>query len=160
MSEKTDRLRELVSDVAAAYFSNSHVSPGEIPQVVAQIASSLKAVVQNGEDLIHAAVEPVHPRAKLTPAQIRSSIKPDGLISFEDGRTYKTLRRHLSSRGMTPAQYCEKWGLPPDYPMVASSLSEMRSELARTMRLGRTVTTSVKHLGSVQQKRNDKFGHR
>lgn len=129
MSDKTDRLRELVSDVAAAYFSNTQVSPAQIAGVLDQIAASLGAIGQadiaNAED----------PRP--TPVQIRNSIRPDGITSFEDGRSYKTLRRHLSSLGMTPAQYLQKWGLPADYPLVAPNLSAIRSEMARRMRLGR-----------------------
>src|SRR6201996_227603 len=144
MSEKTDRLRELVSDVAAAYFSNTHVAPTEISGVLDQIAARLGA--------IGGAFSPVSaegpgtayeqgisaPASRPTAAQIRQSVKPDGIVSFEDGRSYKTLRRHLSRLGLTPGQYRQKWGLPTDYPMVAPNLSAIRSELARNMRLGRT----------------------
>ena len=65
------------------------------------------------------------------------TITPDYLISLEDGRRYKSLRRHLGARGLTPEQYREKWGLPHDYPMVAASYSARRSELARNIGLGR-----------------------
>jgi predicted transcriptional regulator len=136
MSENSDKLRELVAEVAAAYFSNSHVSVGEIPSVVTQIAASLSAVgeepaEEQGEAEPAAAAQP-----KLTPAQVRKSITNDGLISFEDGRGYKTLKRHLSVRGLTPAAYREKWGLPRDYPMVAPSYSAKRSALAKSLGLG------------------------
>ena len=131
-ADKSDRLRELVSDVAAAYFSNSHVSPSEIPTVVAQIAQSLSAVVA---DIGAVANAPAHDRP--TTAQVKASIKPDGLHSFEDGKIYKSLRRHLANRGLTPETYREKWGLPMDYPMVAASLSAKRSNMARANGLGR-----------------------
>ena len=67
---------------------------------------------------------------------IKKTITPDYLISLEDGRRYKSLRRHLAARGLTPEQYREKWGLPHDYPMVAPSYSARRSELARSLGLG------------------------
>jgi predicted transcriptional regulator len=75
----------------------------------------------------------------LTSGQIRKSITPDGLISFEDGKSYKTLKRHLSVRGMTIADYKSKWGLPKDYPAVAPSYSAHRSQLARSIGLGQAV---------------------
>ncbi|HZC17094.1 MAG TPA: MucR family transcriptional regulator [Caulobacteraceae bacterium] len=135
MSENSDKLRELVAEVAAAYFSNSHVSVGEIPSVVTQIAASLSAVGDetSGEQ---GEAEPAAAQPKLTPAQVRKSVTNDGLISFEDGRGYKTLKRHLSVRGLTPAAYREKWGLPRDYPMVAPSYSAKRSALAKSLGLG------------------------
>lgn len=139
MSGNPDRLRELVSNVAAAYFSNSSVSPGDIPNVLAQIAASLGAIGEPSE--AKPAEAGVRPRAKPTDAEIRNSIRADGLISFEDGRTYKTLRRHLNKLGMTPAQYKAKWGLPHDYPLVAPNLSEFRSAMARQKQLGRLPKT-------------------
>lgn len=78
------------------------------------------------------ATNPLHKTAR----EIRASIKPDGLISFEDGKTYKTLTRHLSRRNMTPQDYRQKYGLRVDYPMVAPEYSRKRSELAKKMRLG------------------------
>lgn len=136
MSEETNSLRDLVAEVSAAYFSNSHVNPSDIPQVIAQIASSLAAVgVQNAPDA--QAADAVVERAKATPAQIRKSITPDALISFEDGKSYKTLKRHLTLKGLTPADYRDRWGLPRDYPMTAPSYSARRSELARSLGLGK-----------------------
>ena len=73
---------------------------------------------------------------KPTPAQIKKSITPDALISFEDGKSYKTLRRHLTLRGLTPEAYRAKYGLSADYPMTAASYSAQRSELARALGLG------------------------
>jgi len=143
MSDKADRLRELVSNVAAAYFSNTHVSPTEIAGVLDQIAASLGAVGEAPGEPAAKAEPGVEREPRLTPAQIRNSVKPDGIVSFEDGRSYKTLRRHLSSLGMTPAQYLHKWGLPSAYPMVAPNLSAVRSELARSMRLGRSTAPAA-----------------
>ncbi len=137
MSDRADRLRELVSDVAAAYFSNTHVSPTEIAGVLDKIASSLGAIGGQAPEPGRKGAVANEQEPHLSPTQIRNSVKPDGIISFEDGRSYKTLKRHLSSLGMTPAQYRQKWGLPSDYPMVAPNLSAIRSQLARGMRLGR-----------------------
>jgi predicted transcriptional regulator len=156
MNDRADRLRELVSDVAAAYFSNTHVSPTEIAGVLDQIAASLGAI---GESPVEGAARSdaaAEPQPRLTPAQIRNSVKPDGIISFEDGRPYKTLRRHLSSLGITPAQYLQKWGLPSDYPMVAPNLSAIRSELARSMRLGRSAASAQEPAASARRKPRDK----
>lgn len=136
MSEDTDRLRELVADVAAAYFSNSHVGSADIPGVIQQIAASLLAV--SAGTTAETAVSVEEPSApKLSSAQIRKSITPDALISFEDGKAYRTLKRHLSTRGLTPEEYRQKWGLPRDYPMVAASYSEARSVMAKSLGLGR-----------------------
>ena len=132
MSESDQALRALVADVAAAYFSSSHVAPSDIPGIIAQIATSLGSVGDGtAPPEAEAASEP-----KLTRAQIRKSITPAALISFEDGKPYKTLRRHLSVKGLTPDQYREKWGLPSDYPITAPSYSAARSALAKNLGLG------------------------
>lgn len=137
MSDDNTRLRELVATVAAAYFSNSHVGAADIPAVINQIASSLNgvggpAIEETAEE---APADVAQPRA--TRAQVAKSVTADALVSFEDGKRYKTLRRHLSTRGLSPDQYREKWGLPRDYPMVAPSYSAARSEMAKALGLGR-----------------------
>jgi predicted transcriptional regulator len=68
---------------------------------------------------------------------IKKSVTPDYIISLEDGRRYKSLKRHLTGRGLTPAEYRAKWGLPHDYPMVAANYAAQRSELAKAIGLGR-----------------------
>jgi predicted transcriptional regulator len=160
MSGRADRLRELVSDVAAAYFSNTHVSPTEIAGVLDRIASSLGAIGGQPSEATAKAEAANEQEPHLTSAQIRNSVKPDGIISFEDGRSYKTLKRHLASHGMTPAQYRHKWGLPPDYPMVAPNLSAMRSELARGMRLGRSAARAQEPVIAPERKRREKHAAR
>ena len=134
MAESDVALRQLVAQVAAAYFSNSHVNPSEIPNVIGQIASSLGGV-NDGTGQTASEEAPVS-GPKLTRAQVRKSITPDALHSFEDNKPYKTLRRHLATRGLTPEQYREKWGLPSDYPMVAPNYSAARSQLAKSLGLG------------------------
>jgi predicted transcriptional regulator len=118
-------LRDLVAEVAAAYLAHADVPLVELPRLFATISCSLGAVRPD--------VEPREP-ARPTPDQISASITREALISFENGRRYQLLRRHLSSRGMTPAQYRAKWGLPPDYPMVAPDLQVRRSAISRGRR--------------------------
>jgi predicted transcriptional regulator len=144
-------LRELVAGVAAAYFSFSHVSPADIPGVIDGIAASLERVrdptdaAGGASDESRVAAEPEAGQADEPPARagpgrasqeaVRLSVRPDALVSFEDNRPYKTLRRHLAARGLTPQAYREKWGLPSDYPMVAPDYSAARSQLAKSIQL-------------------------
>lgn len=142
MSDQDESLRTLVADVAAAYFSNSHTAPSDIPAVIAQIAASLEAVGKTDPETSQAG-SPDEVRKKATRAQVLKSITPDALISFEDGRPYKTLRRHLSVRGLSPEQYRSKWGLPDDYPLVAQGYSEQRKALAVKIGLGQKSTKAA-----------------
>lgn len=136
MTGKSEHLRDLVADVAAAYFANTHVGVGDIDKVIGQIAGSLAAVGPSGSAPPQApAVAAPSEKAASTLAQIRKSITHDALVSFENSKPYKALKRHLAALGLTPAQYREKWGLPKDYPMVAPSYSAMRAKLAKAMDL-------------------------
>jgi len=76
-------------------------------------------------------------RREAEPSQVRQSIQRDGLISFIDGRSYKTLKRHLTAHGLTPERYRAQYGLPADYPMVAPGYAEQRSQIAKAIQLGR-----------------------
>jgi predicted transcriptional regulator len=99
-------------------------------------------------------VKPQEPAAPLTPAvPIKKSVTPDYIISLEDGHKYKSLKRHLSTRGMTPDDYRAKWGLPRDYPMVAASYSAQRSQLAKSLGLGQTSRLAATEEGSVEAPR-------
>jgi predicted transcriptional regulator len=144
MPESSERLRELVAEVAAAYFSNSPVAASEIANVISQVAIALAGV--GGSVEAKSSDETSSPApvvagdaataTKLSTAQVRRSITPEALISFEDGKPYKTLKRHLSSRGLTVEEYKSKWGLPADYPMVSPSYSASRSAMAISLGLG------------------------
>ena len=125
-----DQIVTLTADIISAYVSSNHLQGAELPKLIADVFSALNEVAKGGK----AAPEPAHPKA--TPAEIRRSISHDFLVSFEDGKSYKTLRRHLTLRGLTPEAYRQKWGLPLDYPMTSASYSEQRSELARSLGLG------------------------
>jgi predicted transcriptional regulator len=120
---------ELAADIVAAYVSNNSVPVTELPALISSIYSALSSLGQSGASET-STVE------KLTPAQIRKSIKPDALISFIDGKPYKTLKRHLNRHGMTIEEYRERFGLPRDYPSTAASYSAQRSALAKSAGLG------------------------
>ena len=122
---------DLAAEIVSAYVANNTVSASDLPALISSVHQALAATAQPtlGEPAI-----PEQTRAK--PAEIKRSITPDHLISFEDGQRYKSLKRHLTKRGLTPAEYRAKWGLPADYPMVAPNYAAQRSELARAMGLG------------------------
>lgn len=152
MSDKIE-LQKIVGEVAAAYLSNCPVAPSEIPAVISNIAASITAV--GSAPAVEAPAEaPQHPTA--TAAQIRKSIGHDRLISFEDGKGYKTLRRHLAVKGLTPEEYRSKWGLPKDYPMVAPSYRETRSNLAKAAGFGSRAPTAPALAASAGEKRTTK----
>lgn len=119
---------ELAADLVAAYISNNRVSVSEIPSVIASVHAALAGLGK--EETTELAVE------KPTPAQIKKSITPDGMVSFVDGKTYKTMKRHLTLHGLTPSSYRAKYSLPFDYPIVSAAYSAQRSELARSLGLG------------------------
>lgn len=122
---------DLTADLVAAFVSNNVVRPSDLPELISTIHSTLSTLTAGGTgQASEAQVE------KPTPAQIKKSITPDALISFEDGKPYKTLKRHLTLRGLTPEAYRGKYGLPRDYPMTSASYSAQRSELARNLGLG------------------------
>jgi len=127
-------MRHLTANIVAAYVSNNHVQVSELPKLLAGVHAAVQAAAQG-----HAAAPAVTggPVEKPSAAEIRRSVGRDALISFEDGKPYKTLKRHLTGRGLTPERYREKWGLPRDYPMVALDYAERRSALAKAIGLGR-----------------------
>ena len=120
---------ELTTSIVSAYVSNNHVQGAELATLIAGTHAALAGLSQGAETKAPA-VE------KLTPAQIRKSITPDALISFIDGKPYKTLKRHLSGNGLTIEQYRERFGLPRDYPSTAANYSAQRSKLALSLGLG------------------------
>jgi predicted transcriptional regulator len=124
---------ELAADIIAAYVSNNSVPVAELPALISNVHTALNGLA-NGASQATAAEEQVE---KATPSQIRKSITPDALISFIDGKPYKTLKRHLTGHGLDPYSYRQRYGLPSDYPMVAASYAAQRSELAKAIGLGR-----------------------
>jgi predicted transcriptional regulator len=118
----------LAADIVSAYVSRNSVTPGGLPALIESVHSALTNL---------GAVEPVHQAEPLVPAvSIRKSITPGFLICLDDGKKFKSLKRHLASHGMTPDQYRAKWNLPKDYPMVAPDYAATRSALAKSIGLG------------------------
>jgi predicted transcriptional regulator len=127
MSEDLE-VPSLAADIVAAFVSNNKLSPAELPQLILSVHKAL----------MDAGAPQAEPEPAPTPAvPVKKSVTNEHLISLEDGKKYKSLKRHLTSRGMTPDEYRAKWGLPKDYPMVAASYSAQRSNLAKTLGLGR-----------------------
>ncbi|WP_460447912.1 Ros/MucR family transcriptional regulator [Alsobacter sp. SYSU BS001988] len=129
VSEDNSILIDLVADIVSAYVSNNKLSREELTSVIGSVHSALVAVSSGKKE------EPVE---ELRPAvPIKKSVTPDYIVCLEDGKTFKSLKRHLSTKyGMTPADYRARWGLPSDYPMVAPNYAASRSELAKSMGLG------------------------
>ena len=127
-TQSTD-IVELAADLVAAYVSNNNVPISELPGVIASIHATLSGL-GNAAPTVPAGPE------KATPAQVRKSITPDAIISFIDGKGYKTLKRHVTKAGLTMEEYRTRYGLPSDYPSTAASYSAQRSELARSLGLG------------------------
>lgn len=121
----------LASNIVAAYLTRNETAPAAVPQIISSVFNALSGL---GEIAAEA------PRTRSAPAvPIAKSVTPNYIICLEDGRRLKMLKRHLRSMfNMTPEDYRTKWGLPRDYPMVASSYAQRRSELAKTIGLGKT----------------------
>ena len=120
-------LIELAADIVSAFVSNNNVTTAELPALIANVHSALQNIEKPPQQ---------QPEKPIPPVPIKKTITPDFLISLEDGRRYKSLKRHLTGRGLTPDQYREKWGLSRDYPMVAPNYAKQRSELAKALGLG------------------------
>jgi predicted transcriptional regulator len=134
----------LAADIVSAFVSHNPVPATDLASLIGSVHSALRNV---GRPV---AKEPEKPIPAIS---IRKSVTPDFLISLEDGKPYKSLKRHLSGRGLTPAQYREKWGLPADYPMVAPSYAKVRSELAKTIGLGQKRKSVAKVAAPTARKR-------
>lgn len=138
---QTEETLGLTAKVVAAYVGNNSLQDAEFPGLILAVHTALAGLDRE-------AVPKEPPAAKPTPAQVRRSITQEALISFEDGRPYKTLRRHLNLRGLTPETYRAKWGLSADYPMTAQVYSEKRSALAHAFGLGRKKAAAAEMSGT------------
>jgi predicted transcriptional regulator len=122
----------LTAKVVSAYVSKNALPTAALAGVIAQIHQSLSILTAG----------PTEQARELVPAvPIKKSITPDYIISLEDGRKFKSMKRYLGLLGMSPAEYRQKWGLPASYPMVAPNYAAARSALAKTMGLGRKPET-------------------
>ena len=121
---------QLTANIVCAYVSNNIVSSAEIPALISQVYSALMRVSKGAA--VAALAEPLKPAVP-----IKRSITPEYLVCLEDGKKFKSLKRHLRTQyEMTPVQYRAKWDLPADYPMVAPNYAAARSQLAKQMGLG------------------------
>ncbi|MCW5691883.1 MAG: MucR family transcriptional regulator [Pseudolabrys sp.] len=120
---------ELTASIVSAYVSNNSVAAADIPALINQVHSALSNVSGKGGET---------PSEPLKPAvAVKKSITPEYIVCLEDGKKFKSLKRHLRTQyNMTPEQYREKWNLGPDYPMVAPNYAAARSQLAKDMGLG------------------------
>ncbi len=141
--ESAELLLGLTADVVAAYVGNNSIRAGDLPQLIAEVHAAFKRHVEREE----APVVVEKPKPAISP---KKSVHDDYIICLEDGKKFKSLKRHLMTHhGLSPEDYRAKWNLPADYPMVAPGYAAARSELAKKMGLGRkpkaeTVVTPAK----------------
>lgn len=132
MNQTTENtaLIELAAGIVSAYVSNNNVQTGELTGLIGDVYSALRRTSANGASVPTG--EPPKPAVN-----VKKSISPDYLICLEDGKKFKSLKRHLRTHyNLSPEQYREKWALPLDYPMVAPNYAQARSNLAKKMGLG------------------------
>jgi predicted transcriptional regulator len=130
MSDDNSMHIGLVADIVSAYVANNSVPASDLPGLIASTHVAIQALATGSA--------PVPEPEKLSPAvPIKKSITPEFLICLDDGKKFKSLKRHLRTQyNMSPEDYRAKWNLPADYPMVAPSYAEARSNLAKKMGLG------------------------
>ena len=120
---------ELAADIVSAYVSNNSVPSSELPALINEVHNALLRVTSGVAPVVVEAFKPAVPAKK--------SITNDYIICLEDGKKFKSLKRHLRTQyNISPEEYREKWGLPADYPMVAPNYAKARSQLAKQMGLG------------------------
>ena len=127
--ENKDDLVDMAATIVSAYVSANELPPQELPRLIQTVYSALKEV---------AGLAPVSPEQGQEPAvAIKKSVTADYIICLEDGKKFKSLKRHLRTHyDLSPEEYRDKWGLPHDYPMVAPNYAAARSDLAKRMGLG------------------------
>ena len=120
---------EVAVEVVAAYIGNNSVPRTELPSLIADVHAALVQMTQNDAGPVAAPQKPA--------VSARKSVTNDYIVCLEDGKKFKSLKRHLRTQyDMSPEDYREKWGLASDYPMVAPAYAKARSQLAKEMGLG------------------------
>ena len=123
-------LIELSTEIVAAYVSHNALSPNDLPKLIAEVHGALRSLSTNEVPVMVEELKPAVP--------VRKSVAADFIVCLEDGKKFKSLKRHLRTHyNLSPEEYREKWGLPADYPMVAPNYSATRSKLAKDNGLGR-----------------------
>ena len=139
-AESSGDLLKLVSEIVASYVSNNPVPVSELPAMIRSVHATLGGLTGSAS---HDGVTSQKPSVP-----VKKSITPEYLICLEDGKRLKMLKRYLRSRyGLSPDQYRTKWGLPADYPMVASNYAAQRSEFAKKIGLGRSAPAKGRRRG-------------
>ncbi len=127
--DTSNEIVELTADIVAAYVSNNAVAAADVSGLISDVHKALLATSTAS------AAEEAEPQKPAV--SVRRSVTPDYIICLEDGKKFKSLKRHLRTHyDLSPEEYREKWGLSPDYPMVAPNYAKARSELAKKMGLG------------------------
>jgi len=121
---------ELAAEVVVAFIANNPVPRSELPALIHAVHSAVERLGKGRENA------PPQVELKAPAVSLRKSLTQDYLICLEDGKRFKSLRRHLKLHGLTPEQYREKWKLPTDYPMVAPNYAALRSAMAKKIGLG------------------------
>jgi predicted transcriptional regulator len=134
MSANEDLL-ELVRHIVSAHVSNNNVATADLPRLIKSVHDALAGLGASPSEPV-----PEKPKGAVP---VKKSITPSGLVSMIDGKTYQTLRRHITRHGYTPESYREAFGLPRDYPMTAANYSELRRSMAKTIGLGRKDASTV-----------------
>jgi len=136
---------EIAADIVSAYVSKNSIPASELPELLAKVHGSLTSIAGG-----QAKTEQAEPKTPAVP--VKKSVTPDFVICLEDGKKFKSLKRHLrTTYNLSPAEYRAKWDLPHDYPMVAPNYAKARSELAKQMGLGQQA-------GRSRSKGTDKVG--
>jgi predicted transcriptional regulator len=130
MAEENMSLTELTATVVGAFVGHNAVAVADLPTLIEATYAALAGIERGG------AVEATDEVEKPTAARVKKSITPDGLVSFLDGKSYKTLKRHLGTHGLTVEEYKARFGLPAAYPSVAPNYSAARSAMAKSLGLG------------------------
>ena len=137
-----DRLTQQTVDIVSAYVANNNVRTEDLANLINTVRSAL-----SNSGTTQAAPEKAQP-----PMSWKKAIKPDYIISFEDGKQYKSMKRHLTRHGLTPQEYREKWGLPKEFPMIAPNYAAARSEMAKRIGLGQKRPAGRKSKGGSKKK--------
>lgn len=135
-NNSNDEIVLLTADIVSAYVANNPVPLAELSGLISLVHGSLSNV---GSAEVAQLVEPQKPAVNP-----KRSVFDDHIVCLEDGKKFKSLKRHLSSHGMSPEEYRKKWNLPADYPMVAPAYAQARSDLAKQMGLGRKPSAAPK----------------
>ena len=128
-------LIELTAEIISAYVANNAVQAATLPELIASVHASVAGLNKQVVAAAEAPVPAVNPK---------KSVFPDYIVCLDDGKRFKSMRRHIAKLGMTPREYRTKWGLPADYPMVAPNYAATRSAMAKKIGLGRKPAAKVK----------------